>query len=111
MDAAKSEGGNGSIPISRAARWKKGLVHEVKRYLFMFLYLWAMNGLLLLHESVVLARYDIPFTRWGYALVTALVLAKVMLVMEDFNIPRGFENRPLIYSIAYKSVVFAAVFM
>jgi hypothetical protein len=91
--------------------WKSRLIHEARQFLGMFLYLYVIFGLLLLHESIVLARYDIPFTRWGFALVTALVLAKVMLVMEEFNVVRGFETRPLIYSIAYKSVAFAAVFM
>ena len=91
--------------------WKSKLAREARQFLVMFLYLYVVFGLLLLHESVVLARYHIPFTRWGFALVTALVLAKVMLVMEDFNVARGFESRPLIYSILYKCVVFAAVFM
>jgi len=93
------------------ANWKSRLVHEARQFLGMFLYLYVVFGLLLLHESVVVARYDIPFTRWGFALVTALVLGKVMLVMEEFNVVRGFETRPLIVSIAYKSVVYAAVFM
>jgi hypothetical protein len=91
--------------------WKDRFIRAARQFLGMFLYLWVVFGLFLLHESVVLARYDIPFTRWGFALVTAFVLAKVMLVMEDFNIARGFETKPLIYSIAYKSVVFAVVFM
>lgn len=91
--------------------WKQRMAHEVRRFLGLFLYLWAMFGLLLLHESVVLARYNIPFTRWGFALVTAFVLAKVMLVMEDLNRPRGFSGRPLIYSIVYKAVAFACVFI
>lgn len=91
--------------------WKSKITHEVKQFIRLFIYLYAMFGLFLLHESVVLARYDIPFTRYGFALVTALVLAKVMLVMEEFNVARGFESRPRIYSIIYKSVVYAVVFM
>lgn len=91
--------------------WKHRIAHEMRRYLGLFLYLWVMFGLFLLHESVVLARYNIPFTRWGFALVTAFILAKVMLVMEDLNRPRGFDGRPLIYSIVYKAVVFAGVFI
>lgn len=40
-----------------------------------------------------------------------MVLAKVMLVMEDFNLVRGFEVRPPIWTIAYKAVVYAIVFI
>jgi hypothetical protein len=91
--------------------WKYRVIHEGRHFLGLFLYLWAIFGLLLLHESVVLARYHLPFTRWGAAFVAALVLAKVMLVMEEFNVARGFEDRPLIYPIVYKSVVFGVVFV
>ena len=91
--------------------WKSRITHEVKQFLRLFIYLYVMMALLLLHESVVLARYHIPFTRYGFALVTALVLAKVMLVMEEFNLVRGFQTRPRIYAIIYKSVVYAIVFI
>lgn len=74
--------------------WKSRITHEVRQFLRLFIYLYPMFALFLLHESVVLARYDIPFTRYGFALVTALVLAKVMLVIEELNLVRGFESRP-----------------
>lgn len=77
----------------------------------MFFYLWVIYGLFLFHEAVVLDRYDIPFTRWGVGLASALVLAKVMLLMEDFDIARGFADKPPIFSIAYRSVVYAIVFI
>jgi hypothetical protein len=91
--------------------WRRWLIHEARRTLFILLYLYVMFGLFLLHESVVLARYNIPFTRYGYALFTAIVLAKVMLVMEDFHVANRFKTKPLIYSILYKSVVCAVVFL
>lgn len=87
------------------------LIRGAKRFFWIFLYLWAIYGLLMMHEAVVLARYHIPYTRWGFALVSALVLAKVMLVMEEFKVARGFDDKPLIYPILYKSVVFAVVFL
>lgn len=77
----------------------------------MFLYLWILFGLFLLHESIVLAKHGIPFTRFGFAFINAWILAKVMLVSEDLNIARGFENKALIYPVLYKSVVFAVVFI
>lgn len=101
----------GAPAVEQKSGWKSRITHEVRQFLRLFLYLYAIFGLFLLHESVVLARYDIRFTRYGFALATALVLAKVMLVLEDFNIARGFESRPPIYSIVYKSVVYAVVFM
>ncbi len=108
-----SEGSvTGSVALTKPkGKWRHRIVGAGTQFLAMFVYLWAILGLLMLHEWVVLARYNIPFTRWGFGAVTALVMAKVMLVLEDFNIVHGFKNKPLIYSIVYKSVVFAAVFI
>lgn len=100
------------MPMAGQKRdWKRSLVDASRHFFGLFLYLWVMYGLFLLHESVVLARYNIPFTRWGVAIVSAFILAKIMLVMEEFDVARGFEERPLIYPILYKSVVFAVVFI
>jgi hypothetical protein len=109
-------GGFANIADERAGEghkpgWKERLIHEIKRFLVMFLYLWVMFGLFLLYESVVLARHDIPFTRYGFAVINAAVLAKVMLIAEDLNIARGLDGKPLIYSVLYKSVVFSIVFL
>jgi hypothetical protein len=115
MDHKKPTIGHPAISAEPAAEqkagWKPKVASEVRQFLRLFLYLYAVFALFLLHESVVLARYDIRFTRYGFALATALVLAKVMLVMEDFDVARGFGSRPPIYSIVYKSVVYAIVFM
>lgn len=91
--------------------WIGRAIHEGKRFLAMFLYLWIMFALFLLHESVVLAQHGIGFTRYGFAFVNAWILAKVMLVAEDVNIARGLEGKPLVYPILYKSVIFGAVFL
>lgn len=91
--------------------WKQKLAHEIRLSLWLFLYLWVVLGLLMLHESVVLSRHDIIFTRYGFALVTALILAKVMLILEKLPIGRVFENKPLYVPILFKSAVYAVVFL
>lgn len=96
---------------SRKRAWIGKAIHGVKRLLAMFLYLWILFGLFLLHESIVLAQHGISFTRYGVGFVNAWILAKVMLVAEDLNIARGFEGKPLVYPILYKSVVFGVVFL
>lgn len=104
-------GGDTGVASRQKGKFRERLIHEFRQFVGMFIYLWAMFGLMMLHESVVLARYDIPFTRWGFALITALVLAKVMLVMEELRVVRGLDDKPLIYPILCKSVVFAIVFI
>ena len=95
----------------RKRDWRRSFAKAVRRFLAIVLYLWAIFGLLLLHESLVLARYDIPFTRWGLGFISALVLGKVMLVMEELNVASRFKEGPLVYPIMVKSVVFALAFL
>ncbi len=90
---------------------KARLVHEAKSFAAMFVYLWVLFGLFGLHEFSVLAQYGIHFTVYGYAAVNALVLGKVMLIAEGLNLARGFDGRPLVIPVLYKSVVFAIVFV
>ena len=65
---------------------KARALHEFGRFATMFAYLWAMFALFQVHQYVVLAQHQIPFTQFGVGLVNALVLAKVMLVADDLRL-------------------------
>jgi hypothetical protein len=93
-----------------AAAWDR-IVLEIRQLLVMFLYLFVLIGLFTLYEHVVLAERHISYAFYGFALVNALVLAKVMLVADDLHVGRKFEDRPLIYPVLAKSVLFAVVFL
>ncbi len=88
-------------------RLKTGLLREARRFAFMFLYLWALFSVFALHESMIVAEDEVSYAAYGLAAVNAFILAKVMLVAESLNLARGFEARPLIVPILYKSVVLA----
>jgi len=108
----ESAGGDeGRGRSERIANLKKGALREAKRFLAMFLYLWVLFALFVLHESIVLAQHDVTFSPYGIALVNALVLAKVMLVAEDLHLGRWLEGKPLVYPILYKSAAFTVVFI
>lgn len=86
-------------------------VHEFKRILVMFLYLWVIFGLFVLNQTVILAKHNISYSAQGFALINAFVLAKVMVVAEDLKLGHRFKDRPLIYPILYKACAFAIVFL
>ena len=65
---------------------KARALHEFASFATMFAYLWVMFLLFQIHQYVVLAQQQIPFTRYGIGLVNALVLAKVMLVADDLRL-------------------------
>ena len=96
------------MQISRA-QLKKTALHQAKQFLWVFAYLWLCFGLFVLYKSLILAQYDINFAAHGFALVKALVLAKVILVAKDLHLGERYKNKPLIYPTLYKSVLFFVV--
>jgi hypothetical protein len=84
---------------------------EARRFVVMFLYLWVLLGLFVLNETIILGQRGMSFSSQGFALLNALVLAKVMLVVEDLNIARGLPRRPLIYRIVFESLLLAILFI
>ena len=54
-----------------------------------------------------MSQYQIDYKAHGLAVVNALVFAKVMLVAEDLRLGDRFNDKPLIYPILFKSILFA----
>jgi hypothetical protein len=101
----------GSHDTTRGRNLAKRALDEAKRFLVMFLYLWIILGLFALHKRIILGEQGIGFALQGFALLNALVLAKVMLVAEDLDLARWLRGRPLIYQILYESLLFTVVFI
>lgn len=93
----------------RGRKLRDKAVHQVAQFLFIFLYLFVLLGLFAIDRSIVLEQHNLHFTDYGFALVNALILAKVMLVAEDLHLGRRFEDSPLVYPILLKSLLFAIV--
>jgi hypothetical protein len=100
-----------AAPAGRAQRLGRWAVHEMTRFVVLFLYLWILFGVFVLHQSIVLREHGISYSAQGFALINALVLAKVMLVAEDLNLSRWLDRRPLIYPILHESLLFTALFI
>jgi HlyD family secretion protein len=92
----------------RLQRLKSGAIEETRKLFWIFLYLWVLFSLFSFHKALVLKEEYLIYDQW-FALINALVLAKVVLIGEFFNLGDNFKNRPLIYPILFKSAVFAAL--
>jgi hypothetical protein len=79
---------------------------EVKKFALMFLYLWVVFGMLAIHESIILSQHRITYVVHGFALVNALIFAKVMLVAEDLHLGHRLDDKRLVYSIFFKALLF-----
>jgi hypothetical protein len=78
----------------------------LKNYLVLVCYLWVVFASFVLYSSVILSEHRIPFAPHGFALVNALVLAKVILVAQRF-VGEWLNEMALIYTTVFKSVAFA----
>src|SRR5579859_1819201 len=86
---------------------EKGVI-EARRLFWIFAYLWVVLGLFALHKSFVLNEPN-PFYHQGFAVINALVLAKIMFVAEAFHVADDLKYKPLICPILYKSAVFSLI--
>jgi len=100
---------SGSTLEMRKPNLTQRALEEVKKISVMFLYLFLLFGLFRIHESIILTEHQIPLSNYGFALVNALILAKVMLVAENLHLGSRFQGSPLVYPILLKSIVFAIV--
>jgi len=98
-----------SAPPQQKRRLKERAIDEFRRFIVIVLYLWVVFALLSIHKSLVLAQNHLNYTEHAFAIVNALVFAKVLLVAEDLRLGRRFERRPFLYPILYKSFVFSVV--
>ena len=87
--------------------FKERAKDQTKNFVLMFLYLWLVFGTMAIHESIILSQHQIDYVSHGLPIVNALIFAKVMLVAEDFHLGGRFHDKPLIYSVVFKSILFA----
>jgi hypothetical protein len=109
-DGASRISGEDTLPEHKLSL-KQRLFDEVIKFLAIAFYLWVMFGVFALHESVVSAKDHINYHFYGFALVNALILGKVMLVAEDLHFAEWVKDRPLIYPILCKAVAFSILFL
>jgi len=86
--------------------WKRKLFLEMTAYWINVVYLTILFAVFTSYRRLILAKYDITYSNWGISLIKALVLAKVIMVGSFFHFGRSLENKPLIFSTLFKSVLF-----
>lgn len=88
------------------------LAEEARRFVVMFVYLWVMLGLFVLLDAMTARQQGGHFTwSFGLASLNALVMAKVMLLAEDFKIGERIRARPLIFPVLGEAFLMAILFI
>ena len=84
---------------------------QARQFLWIFLYLCVLFALFVMNEIVILNQHGMTLAMNGFAVINAFILAKVMLVVEHFNLGRWLEERPRIYPIIFEAFLIAALFL
>ena len=96
---------------SRRQKLMSRATNEFRRFLVMFFYLWVLFGLFVLNERVILGHRGISLPLQGFAVLNALILAKVMLIADYFELGAWLRGRPLIYPIVTNSLFLSVLFI
>jgi len=95
-----------SSPDRKKGDLKKKIVHEVVEYWINVCYLALVFAAFTQYRRFLLAAHDISYANYGFAVIEALILAKVIMIGDVVRLGRGLERKPLIYPTLYKTVVF-----
>ena len=92
-----------------APTFKQKAKHELIAFFCISFYLAFFFCSLSTYATVLLRKYEISYLNYSFAIINALIVAKVILLGEMANLGRRFEARPLYQSVLYKSVVFGVL--
>ena len=85
---------------------KRKIIHEMKEYWINVAFLAVFFMVFVMYRRLTLAAYEITYENFGLGLVKALILAKVVLIIDALGQGKRYEDRPLIVSVLYKALVF-----
>lgn len=84
-------------------------VNEIKKFATITLYLWVLFAAFSLHRTLILQQAHIDYEEHGFAIINALILAKVILIGDDLNLGTRFKDQPLIYTVLWRAALFAVL--
>ncbi len=95
-----------SSPNKKKRGLKEKIFHEMIEYWINVCYLTLVFAAFTQYRRFILAAHDITYTNYWFAVIEALILAKVIMVGDVLRLGRGLEQKPLIYPTLYKTLVF-----
>jgi hypothetical protein len=98
------------MPLSseKKAHMKEKAIEETWKLMLYTGYLAMVFVAFANYRRLILAEYQISYLHYGYAVVEAVVLAKIVLIGEALGVgERLSAGRPLIFAALFKSVLFA----
>lgn len=83
------------------------LKHEIIAVALTTLYFAVCFGLLIVLKTLVLEEYHVAFWNLSFALLGALIVAKVVLIFEHVPLGKWLEHQPAIMDVVVRSTIYA----
>jgi hypothetical protein len=96
-----------NTPDKKKKSLKEKIFHEMVEYWINVAYLSLVFAAFTQYRRFVLAAHDITYTNYGFAVIEALILAKIIMIGDALRLGRNLDQRPLIYSTFFRTVVFS----
>jgi hypothetical protein len=85
---------------------KQKAKHELREMLELSVYLAFFFCALAVYDMLLLNQYDVVSWNFGFALINALVITKVIMIGEYAKLGRKHENKPVLVSAVWKAFIF-----
>ncbi|MFZ0311608.1 MAG: hypothetical protein WAL85_02765 [Candidatus Korobacteraceae bacterium] len=101
MTASTNSNNSGPPSLKRKA------IHEAVELAWVFAYLAFFFCALETYSTLLLREFHVRYLSYAFALLNALIIAKVILLGEYAHVGRRYEGRPLLLSAIYKAFLFS----
>lgn len=83
------------------------LKHEIKSVVLVTLFFAAWLSVFMAIKMLILEDYDIPFKGFSMALVGALILGKVVLILEHVSLGTWVRHQPVLVEVLLRTLLYA----
>jgi hypothetical protein len=91
---------------AQAVTLKQKATHELVQLVAVFLYLAFFFCALATYSMLLLKEFNVSYFTYGFALINAIVIAKVILIGEYAHLGKKHEAKPLLLAAIYKAFLF-----
>lgn len=85
---------------------KSKVRHEVGIYVFYTVYLTLVFTAFTYYRHLILGEFGFDYTHYGYNVIEAAILAKIIMMGQVFKLGERFQDKPLIIPTLYRTIIF-----
>jgi len=80
--------------------------HELLEIIPPTIFFFISFCLLIVTQNLISRQYGIPLISFAKAVVGALIVGKVVLIVDHFSFVNKFPHKPLIYNVSWKTFIY-----